>query len=115
MGYLGLASLYQASKQPAKALQTFTKIRELQPDAAINYLMIGILSAQTKQWDAAEAAFQKYIQLAPKTSTGYRQLAQLYLTRREQLSLARQLAGKALSLETSAVNYFVFGCACDSV
>jgi len=115
MGYLGLASLYQASNQPAKALQIFTKISEIQPQAAINYLMIGMLSAQTKRWEEAEAAFQTYIRLAPRTPIGYRQLARLYLTRRAKLSLAKQLAGKALSLEASAANYFVLGWACDSV
>ena len=114
MGYLELGALYQAAREPDKALELFKKMRDLQPNAALSYLMIGMLSAQTKLWDDAEDAFETYIRLAPNTSQGYRQLARLYLINQKQLVLAKQLAGKALALEASAANYFVWGWACDS-
>jgi len=110
--FLELASLYQAKKQPAKALQMYQKIRDIEPESPISYFMIGILSGHLKQFDDAEEAFGKMISLAPRKSDGYRELARLYLKTGRMLPQARQLAGKAVTLGGTAANYFVFGWAC---
>ena len=113
--YLQLASLYQAKGQSAKALQMYKKIREIEPDSPVSYLVIGILSAHLKRYDDSEEAFRTMIKLAPRKSDGYRELARLYLKTGEKLSQARQLAQKAVTLETTAANYFVYGWACYAV
>ena len=105
--FLELATLYQASKQPSKALQMYKRISEIQPEYPVSYLVIGILSAHLKQFDDSEEAFKKLITLAPQKSDGYRELARLYLKTGQQLPQARQLAEKALTLEVTAANYFV--------
>jgi len=113
--FLQLASLYQAKSQPAKVLQMYQKIREIEPESPISYFMIGILSAHLKRFGDAEEAFSKMITLAPRKSDGYRELARLYLKTGEKLPQARQLAGKAVVLEATAANYFVLGWACYAV
>jgi tetratricopeptide (TPR) repeat protein len=76
--FLELATLYQVSSQPSKALQMYKKISEIEPDSPISYLVIGILSAHLKRFDDAEEAFRTMITLAPQKSDGYRELATNY-------------------------------------
>jgi tetratricopeptide (TPR) repeat protein len=110
--FLELATIYQISKQPAKALQMYKKISEIQPEYPLSYLVIGILSAHLNRYDDSEEAFRKLITLAPQKSDGYRELARLYLKTGQNLPEARSLAEKAVALEAIATNYFVLGWAC---
>jgi len=110
--FLELATLYQISKQPAKALQMYKKISEIQPEYPVSYLVIGILSAYLNRYDDSEEAFRKLITLAPRKSDGYRELARLYLKTGQNLPEAQSLAEKAVALEPVAANYFVLGWAC---
>lgn len=110
--YMELATLYQVSGQSSKALQMYKKIRDIEPDSPISYLVIGILSAHLKHFDDAEEAFQTMITLAPQKSDGYRELARLYLKTGQKLPQARQLAEKAVAVEAYAANYFVLSWAC---
>lgn len=107
--YLELASLYQQQKQPAKALAMHQQVTALRPDSPLSYLMVGILSAHLRQYDAAERALEKMISLAPKKSDGYRELARLYLKTGKKSARARQLAQKAVALAPLATNHFVLG------
>jgi tetratricopeptide (TPR) repeat protein len=109
-----LASLYNTNGAPAKALQLFRKINQIQPNYPMSYFMTGILSARLKQFDDAEAAFNTVIRLTPKTSDGYRELAGLYLKTGKKMRQARQLAERAVALQPSAANYYILGWACNS-
>jgi tetratricopeptide (TPR) repeat protein len=51
--------------------------------------------------------------VAPKSSGGYRELAQLYLRAGKGYPQARALAEKAVALEPTALNYFVLSWALD--
>ncbi|KPK37066.1 MAG: hypothetical protein AMJ65_15470, partial [Phycisphaerae bacterium SG8_4] len=110
--FMELSSVFQAKRQPAKTLAMQKRIVEIQPTFRPGYLVIGILSTHLGQFGEAEKAFSKVITLGPQDSTGYRELARLYLKTRKKLPLARQLAEKALALEAIAGNYFVVGWAC---
>ena len=112
--FMELATVYQVSKQPSKTLQMYKKISEIQPEYPVSYLVIGILSAHLKRYEDSEEAFRKMITLAPQKSDGYRELARLYLKTGKKLPQARQLAEKAVALEATATNYFVFSWACYS-
>ena len=72
---LELASLYQKNSQPAKALQIYKKISEVEPENPICYVGIAMLSVQLKRFGDAEKAFRKVIELAQQSSTGNRNLA----------------------------------------
>jgi tetratricopeptide (TPR) repeat protein len=106
---LDLGTLYRANREPANALQVFRRITHRRPEYPLGHFLTGNLLIHFEQWDEAERAFGKVILLAPKKSDGYRELARLYLKRRHKLPRARQLAEKAVSLETIASNYYVLG------
>jgi tetratricopeptide (TPR) repeat protein len=113
VSYLELASLYQTTKEPAKVIQMYQHISEIQPKASLPYLAMGVLSGQLGRFADSEKAFRTLINLTPKKPDGYRELARLYLKTRKNLPLARKLAYKAVSLQASADNCFVFAWACD--
>ncbi len=108
-----LASLYITSNRITDAVPLYRRISEIEPKNPLCYLNIGILSIRLKQLDKAEAAFLKVIEVAPGFSSGYCELAQLYLKTGRAFPEARELAEKAVALEPSAFNYFVLSWACD--
>jgi len=108
-----LASLYQMTNRISDALEMHKKISQIEPKNPTCYLNIGIFSTQLKRFADAEEAFLKAIALAPKSSIGYRELAQLYLKTGRNFPEAREIAKKAVVLEPIAVNYFVLCWACD--
>lgn len=108
-----LAALYNTHGAPEKALLLFERMAQTQPDYHMSYYMMGILHAHLGHFDEAEAAFNTMIRLTPQASDGYRELARLYLKNGRKIAQARQLAEKALTLQTSAANYFMFGWACN--
>ncbi len=108
-----LASLYLTGNRLTNAIPLYKKISEIEPKDPLCYLNIGILSMRLKQLDNAEEAFRKVIEVAPGFSSGYCELAQLYLKTGRGFPEARELAEKAVALEPSALNYFVLSWACD--
>ena len=108
-----LASLYLTSNRLIDAIPLYKKISEIDPKDPLCYLNIGILSTRLKQLDNAEEAFRKVIEVAPGFSSGYCELAQLYLKTGRGFPEARELAEKAVALEATALNYFVLSWACD--
>jgi tetratricopeptide (TPR) repeat protein len=108
-----LAYLYVTTGRITEALRLYRKIGEIDPKDTFCHLNIGLLSARLKQFADAEKAFLKVIELAPRVSNGYRELAQLYLTTGKKLPHARELAEKAVALEPVAMNYFVLSRAYD--
>ncbi|UCG57765.1 MAG: tetratricopeptide repeat protein [Phycisphaerales bacterium] len=110
---LELAALYLASKRIPEALQLSKRASEVEPNNSICHLNIGLCSAKLRRFAEAEQAFRKAIELTPDSSSGYRELALLYLRAGRRFPDARQLAEKALELEPIAVNYFVLSFARD--
>jgi len=108
-----LASLYITRNHITDAIPLYRRISEIDPNDPICHLNIGILSMRLKQLDDAEKAFRNAIEVAPKSSGGYRELAQLYLRAGRGYPEARELAEKAVALEPTALNYFVLCWACD--
>ncbi|MHC4557235.1 MAG: tetratricopeptide repeat protein [Planctomycetota bacterium] len=108
-----LASLFQRRNRLPDALQMYEKVRKMDPDNMINHMNIGVLSMQLKKFTDAEKAFQTAITLAPGFSSGYRELAQLYLKTGTRFSEAMKLAEKAVALEEIAANYFILSWAYD--
>ena len=108
-----LAGLYSMTNRPAEALKMYNRISEIEPQNPACFLNIGVISATLKRFDDAEEAFRELIKLAPEDSSGYRELAWLYLNTKNSYDQARKLAEKAVKLEKTAANYYLLTCACD--
>jgi len=109
-----LASLYEQDGRAAEALQCYEELSRIKPDNVNCHRNIGVICLELKRYDDAEKAFRKVIELEPSQSFGYRDLAFLYLSTNKRLDEARGLAEKAVALEKTGDNLFVFSIACDS-
>ena len=108
-----LAGLYSMTNRLSEALQMYKRISEIEPQNPACFLSIGVISARLKRFDDAEEALREVIKLAPEDSSGYRELAFLYLGTKRSYREAKKLAEKAVKLEKTAANYYVLTCACD--
>jgi tetratricopeptide (TPR) repeat protein len=63
-----------------KALEYYNKATQIDPNFAPPYNMIGYTQVQLKNYDAAEAAFKKYIELVPNSPNSYDSYAEFLLT-----------------------------------
>ena len=61
------------------ALAQFTKAAEIDPSFAPAFNMMGYAQSKLKNYDEAEKAFQRYIQLTPESPNGYDSYAELLL------------------------------------
>ena len=109
---LELASLYRKNGQQTKVLEVYAKIKEMEIENLIYLLEFGGLSVDLQQFEDAERAFRKAIELAPQSPSGYQKLALLYLTMKKESAQAKGLAEKAVALEETAVNYSLLSRAC---
>jgi tetratricopeptide (TPR) repeat protein len=108
-----LAGLYSMTNRLSEALQMYKKISEIEPQNPACFLNIGVISARLERFDDAEEALREVIKLAPEDSSGYRELAFLYLGTKRSFREARILAEKAVKLQKTAANYYLLTCACD--
>lgn len=113
IGFMELAGLYSATNRLSDALKMYKRISEIEPQNPVWFMDIGLISVQLKRFDDAEEAFRKVIKLAPEASSGYRELAWLYLNTKNSYDEARKLAEKAVKLEKTAANYYLLTCACE--
>lgn len=102
-----LAARYQVLGQLPEALNECEQIARLTPDDPICQMLIGSLNMRMGRYTRAESAYQNMIELAPKLSTGYHELAKIYLKTGKNLRKAQNLAQQAVHLDPSAVNYYV--------
>jgi len=107
-----LVMLLRSRNQLREALVLCHRIAKIDPTDATCQLNIGILSARMRQFEAAEKAFQKAIEVAPEHDAGYQELARLYLHMRKNLAQARELAHQAVALQGNAQNHYVLGLTC---
>jgi tetratricopeptide (TPR) repeat protein len=101
---LELAAFYQRTGQDQAALRTYGELQEIDPACAGYAFNAGVAAARLQRFDAAETAFRKAIQLAPRQADAYGALAALYLKTGQKLGEARTLAETAVRLEPSAAN-----------
>jgi tetratricopeptide (TPR) repeat protein len=104
-----LAALYQWNNSVVQALEICEQLLALEPDNPTRHFNIGVLNARLKKFDAAEKAFLKARELAPRQSDSYRMLAQMHLETDRPTAETLALGRHAVRLEPKAENYFVLG------
>lgn len=108
-----LMSFYASTGRVREALRVCEIIKELDPNSLSCQLNLGRLCVRLDQIAPAEAAFQEAIRMAPDKPHGYRELAQIYLRTPGRQHEARNMAVKALALESNARHFFLLGWAHD--
>jgi tetratricopeptide (TPR) repeat protein len=107
-----LTTVYQRIGRPEAALETSQKVTVLEPKDPMGFLVMGTLALQLNRFDQAESALRRAVELAPRASVGYRELAKLHLKANLDIAQARVYAQKAVALQQTAENYYILSLVC---
>ena len=107
-----LVDAYGSTGRLQEAVAFCEQLRAIAPRNAQYQLNTGVLLAGLQQFDAAEAALRRAVELAPKRPAGYLSLVRLLLVRKRNLAEAKALAEQLVALEPSAPNYSLLAEAC---
>jgi len=108
-----LAELYQRVGRNRDARRICEQLVKIQPDNPVHWLNLGVLNERLSEFDAAEPALRKVIELDPKNAWGYGELARVLMRANRRLPEAKALASTAVRLGPEARQYFVLCEACD--
>jgi len=107
-----LAWFYQKQGRTDRALAELAELKEgVMEDPAV-CLTLGQLYDQLGEFERAEQAYKRLVEISPHRGGGYAALANLYLQANRNLPEARTLAQKAVELEPVALYYFQLALAC---
>jgi tetratricopeptide (TPR) repeat protein len=107
-----LVTLLEQQNKIPEAIGVLEELRQIEPQDPVHCVKLGALRLRLNELDAAEAAFRKAIDVAPKRSEGYVAAALFCLQTGRKLPEARALAQKAVELDPTPANYFLLGLAC---
>lgn len=94
-------------KALTEGVAMFQQLAAEQPTNSLNYLFLGRLQGRLREVDAAEIAFRKVQELAPRWAEGYRAHAELNLRANRNLPEGLALARKAVALEPTGSHYYL--------
>ena len=107
-----LAWLYRMQGRTEEALSELRKLEETAAGDPAVCLSLGEIYSQLAEFEGAERAYQKLIEISPLQGGGYAGLARLYLQADRKIAEARALAEKAVELEPVAPYYSMLALAC---
>jgi len=107
-----LAWLYEQQGRADKTLRSLAELSERAPDNVRAQLSVASAYTRFKQFDEAENAYQRAIELNPHQAGGHAALAHLYLQAGRKLPQAKILAQKAVELEPVADRYLLLSLCC---
>lgn len=102
-----LASMYQQTGREKEAVDVYKDLTAIQPKNPANYMYLGTLTARLRQFEIAQAAFKKVVELAPDRPEGYGALIRLYFQHGKKLSEAKELAAVLVKRNPTAENYYI--------
>ena len=102
-----LAWLYEQQGRTAEAVQALDRLRKKGPNDFNTQMTAASAYARLKQFDEAERAFRRAIELTPLRAGGYAALAHFFLQTQRNLDEAGRLAEKAVQLEPAAEHHFL--------
>jgi tetratricopeptide (TPR) repeat protein len=107
-----LAWLYQRQGRTDKALEELAELEKHAMENPAVCLTLGQLYAQLGEFERAERAYKRLIEISPHWGSGYAALANLYLQANRKIPEARTLARKAVELEPVATYYLQLALVC---
>ena len=107
-----LAWFYQKQGRTDRALAELAELKEGAMEDPAVCLTLGQLYDQLGEFERAEQAYKRLVEISPHRGGGYAALANLYLQANRNIPEARTLAQKAVELEPVALYYFQLALAC---
>ncbi len=108
-----LARLYQQEGKKAETVEMFEQLAAIQPKNLLYWWEIGQRCAELGRFEAAERAFRKVCELAPRHAQGHAALARLYLQAKRNPREALAQAQTAVRLAPSAAHFRLLSTACE--
>jgi tetratricopeptide (TPR) repeat protein len=109
-----LVTVYERTNRAKEAIQVLEELVELQPENLLHHINLGVLHSRLEQFEAAEKAFRKAIEVVPGRIEGYVALANLFLEGNRNLSEATKMARTAVQLAPIAMHYALLGRVCEA-
>lgn len=97
-----LGKTYLMENKVPQASRQFEEILKVDPKYADAYYYLGVIRARQRDYESAEEAYSRAINLAPASAKAYERLAHLYGVRGIHIDKAIQLARKAVDLEPNS-------------
>jgi len=107
----GLALTYRATGKSRQAAAMLVELAALRPKNPGYHLELGHIHVESADFEAAEKAYKKTCEMAPRYAGGHVALAKLYIQVGDQTSEAIAHGQKAVDLEPTAVNFWILGIA----
>ncbi|HUT92696.1 MAG TPA: tetratricopeptide repeat protein [Thermoguttaceae bacterium] len=107
-----LAWLYQVQGRTDEALSELRKLEETAAQDPAVCLSVGEIYTELGEFEGAERAYRKLVEISPLQGGGYAGLAKLYLQANRKIAEARALAQKAVELEPVAPYYSMLALVC---
>lgn len=97
-----LGKTYLMENKDAQASRQFEDILRGNPEFGDAYYYLGVIRVRQRDYESAEEAYSRAIDLAPTSAKAYERLAHLYGIRGIHIDKAIQLAEKAVDLEPNS-------------
>ena len=107
-----LVDLYGWQGRLKPVLPLLEQLSRIQPDNPIHCFNLGMHQMKLGQFEPAEEALARVIEMAPERPEGYAALCSLYVRNGRELPRATELARKAVELQPLAEYYFLLSEAC---
>ncbi len=108
-----LAQLYQRQNRPRETLAVLSPLRETRPDDPRLWLEMGRLHARLDQFDLADQAFARVVELTPESAQGYAARAELRVQCQRDATEAVQFARQAVERQPSGPHYYLLSIAAE--
>ncbi|MCL4201734.1 MAG: tetratricopeptide repeat protein [Pirellulaceae bacterium] len=108
-----LAQLYQRQNRPRETLAVLSPLRESRPDDPRLWLETGRLHARLDQFELADQAFARVVELTPESAQGYAARAELRVQCQRDAAEAVQFARQAVERQPSGPHYYLLSVAAE--
>lgn len=109
---VALLRLYTDSGRQEAMRPLLEQLCKIEPDNPAHFRNLGTYLWSQNEVEQAEAAFRRFVELAPDQAEACSTLAEFYLQTGRKLPEAVALARRAVALDPRAENYYLLGQAC---
>lgn len=112
---VALLRLYTDTGRQEAMRPLLEQLCKIEPDNPFHFRNLGVYLSNRGEVDQAEAAFRRFVELAPDQADACSTLAEFYVQTGRKLSEAVALARRAVALDPRAEHYYLLSQACAKV